>query len=155
MNLAHIAIFLCVISYVNTSKESAVDSTKQETSSVLVEVEDPIANGLEYRRFKEAVHKGDLRAAWGVFCKGSDELKKHCGEYLVGLGSSRLVKLIKGADDHGNEWLLQVILVYADQPLINDVFNAVKPSNYMLRRVACECRLGLHASTIHLSSREN
>ena len=67
---------------------------------------------------------------------GNDELKKYCGKHLISLGSSRLVELINGARDHPQEWILQVLLVHADQPLIDKVFDALKPSNDILRRVA-------------------
>ena len=90
------------------------------------------------------------------FRSGGDELKKYCGKYLVSLESSRLVELINDADDSlHKEWLLQVILMHADQPLIDEVFGELKPSNDLLRRCCKKCRLGLHASKIHLPSQQN
>ena len=37
---------------------------------------------------------------------------------------------------NNKEWMLQVLLVHADQPLIDEVFGELKPSNDLLRDVA-------------------
>ena len=75
-----------------------------------------------------------MDAAKSVFDGGNDELKKYCGKYLVSLGSSRLVELINGADDDNKKWMLQVILVHADQPLIDKVFDALNLSNVLFEK---------------------
>ena len=48
--------------------------------------------------------------------------------------------------------MLQVILMHADQSFIDEVFGEIKLSNDLLKDVAGQCRVGLYASTIHLSS---
>ena len=39
------------------------------------------------------------------------------------------------------KWMLQVILVHADQPLIDKVFGEIKPSNDLLKDVAVSADL--------------
>ena len=52
----------------------------------------------------------------------------------MSLGNSRLVELINGASDiYIKSWMLQVLLMYAEQPLIDEVFDALKPSNRFLK----------------------
>jgi len=97
---------------------------------------DSIANSTEAQEFREAVQKGDVWTAWYVFIKGNDKLKECCGKHLVSLERSGLVELIKGAEDH-KDWVLKVILVHADQSLINEVFAAIKPTNRDLCYIAC------------------
>ena len=72
----------------------------------------------------------------------SNELKKYCGNYLISLGSVEFVKLINGEkEEYIKKWMLQAILVHANQPLIDEVFGALEPSNYLLRSVASSTEL--------------
>jgi hypothetical protein len=113
--------------------------TEQGTFSV--PAEDPIPSSPEANGFIEAAQKDDMNAAFDVFDGGNDELKKYCGKYLVSLGSPRLVELINRANDDIKKWMLQVILVHADQQLVNKVFGKVNPPNKLLRKVASSADL--------------
>ena len=95
---------------------------EQRTPSVLVKVKNHITN-TKFQRFKEAVHNDDMYDAYHIFKSGNDELKKYCGEYLISLGSPELVELINSvAFEYIKSWLLRVLLVHADQPLIDECF---------------------------------
>ena len=109
-------------------------STEQTTS--LVSTIDPIASSPEWITFREAVQSGDVEVAFGVFRDGSDALKKYCGKRLASLKSSTLVRLISSASFHYVPWLLSVILVHANQTLMDKVFAELKPSNDLLSWVA-------------------
>jgi hypothetical protein len=87
------------------------------------------------------VQGGDMLAANNIFETGSDELKKYYAKYLVRQEGSRFVELVNGVDKNIKEWMLRILLVYADQPLINEVFRALKPSNDLLNRVAYSAEL--------------
>ena len=120
-----------------------------------VEVEDPIASSPEAQSFREAVQRGDMEAAKNVFDSGNDELKKYCGEYLVSLGSSRLVELINGANDmtSRNGCCKSFWCMLINHSSIKFLVN----SNLQMTFERCckQCRLGLHASKIHLPSQQN
>lgn len=119
----------------NAKKHSPILSAKPGTT--LVPMEDPIAHSSKGQRFKEALQRGDVYTARGVFDSGNDELKRYGGKHLVSLGSIRIVELINGVErDCIKAWVLQVLLIYAEQLLIGTVFDAIKPSNDLLRHVA-------------------
>ena len=101
---------------------------------VPVKVEDTITSSPEGRRFMEAIQNGDTIVMKKIFDDGSDELKKLCGEYLVSLKGSRLIELIKKTVER--QWILQTLLVHADQSLIDEVFGKIKLDLSMLRLVA-------------------
>lgn len=111
-------------------------STGEKIPSVPVKAIDPIASTHEGIAFREAMQDGYMKNARDVFSGGSGELKKYCVKHLVGLGSSRLVQLINRANDDNKVWMLQIILVHADQSLIESVFGAFKPSNNLLMVIA-------------------
>ena len=97
---------------------------------------DPIANSFKGQSFREAVQKDVMKDAFNVFYFGNDELKKYCGKYLISLGLPKFVDLIKRARDNVKEWLLEILLVHADQLFVNEVLTELKPSNGLLRGVA-------------------
>ena len=99
-----------------------------------------IGDSREARRFRDAIEKGDVGTARGIFDKGNDEQRKYYGEYLVGLGRGRLVGLIKNSGYY-KYWLLSIIMLYAEEGLINEVFEEVKPSDWDLRDAAGDADL--------------
>jgi hypothetical protein len=118
------------------------ESSGEGASSVPEKEDDPIANTSEGQGFVEAVQISDMKAARKIFGDGNNERKKYCGKYLVSLGSARLVELIKGAwNNKIKEWLLQILLVHADQSVLDNVFGAVKPSNRNLKWAAGSAEL--------------
>jgi len=94
-----------------------------------------VASSHEVQPFVEAVKKGDMNTAFRVFHKSNDKLREHYGEYLVSLGKSELVKLVNGAGNY-KTWMLSVILVYADQELIDEVSAETKPTDDVLSYAA-------------------
>ena len=109
---------------------------EQRTPSVLVKVKNHITN-TKFQRFKEAVHNDDMYDAYHIFKSGNDELKKYCGEYLISLGSPELVELINSvAFEYIKSWLLRVLSVHAEQPLLDNVFDALDPPSDLLKEVA-------------------
>jgi len=135
MNIFHVALFLCVICYVYASEKSVID-LEQENTSVPVEVVDPIASSPKGIAFREAVQGKDMDAARYIFYHGDDKLMNYCGKYLISLESPKLVELIKSANFDNEVWLLRVVLIFAGLLLINQVFDAVKPSDNILGHVA-------------------
>lgn len=101
-----------------------------------VPVEDLIASSPEGKSFVVAVQDNDMSNARNIFDAGGDELKKYCVKHLVGLESSKLVELMQGSHDSNKKWVLQILSVHADQPLIDAVFKGIEPSNDLLRDVA-------------------
>lgn len=102
-------------------------------------MDDPIANSTEAQEFRKAVHEDDMMSAYIAFeyNNSSDGLKKYYGEYLISLEGSKLVELINnGTNDSVKAWMLQVLLVYANQSLIDEVFEETKPSKDILEGVA-------------------
>lgn len=116
--------------------QSLHKSSIEEGTSSVPEVENHIVSSLEAQSFVRAMQRGYMDAARGIFENSNNELRKYCVEHLISLGSSRLVELINGADDDNREWILQVPLVHADQPLIDEVFGALNLSNWVLKDVA-------------------
>jgi hypothetical protein len=117
-------------------------SSGEETSSLPIEVEDPIASSPEGQGFIGALQRNDMEAAaLHVFNSDNDELKRYCPKRLISLGDSNLVELIHGTDLDNKTWMLQVILVHADQQLVNKVFGKVNPPNKLLREVAYSANL--------------
>jgi len=114
--------------------------SKRETSLVPVG-EDPVASSPEAQRFVEAVEKGDMNTAFKVYKSGNDGLKECCGKYLVSFEKPELVKLVKGARDDIKTWMLNMVLTYADQALIDEVSAEIKPTDDLLRRVASSADL--------------
>ena len=82
-----------------------------------------------------------MENAGNVYNSSNVRSKSYCGKYLINLGSIELVKLIKGASDSNKIWMLRVLLVHAGWQLINEVFNALKLSNAILREVATSADL--------------
>ena len=101
-----------------------------------VQVVDSNASSPEVKLFVEAVQISDMLAAFNIFHSYNTDLKEYCGKHLVSLGSLELVELINRAGQYIKGWMLQVILVHAEQQLIDEVFDMVKPSNILLRDVA-------------------
>lgn len=135
MNIICIALLLCVICHVYAS-EDTIDLSEQGASLVSVEMIDPIANSLESQHFVRAVHRSDAKIAFLVF-EGSDyEIRKYCAEHLVSLKSAKFVELINDANSRGEAWLLRLLLVHADRSLVDEVFDVIKPSNWVLSGVA-------------------
>ena len=96
-------------------------------------VED-IASSSEVKKFRYAVQDGEMETASHSYTYGDDQLRKLKGEYLVSLGSSKLIELICETEDRG--WILGALLVYADDFLIYQVFDKTRPSDDILRSVA-------------------
>ena len=107
------------------NKKGKKHSPKREASLVLVE--NPIANSPEGQRFAGAVQKGRMRDALHVFNEGNSELRSCCGKYLISLGLPKFVDLIKCARDNIKEWLLEILFVHVDQPLVDEVLTELKP----------------------------
>ena len=115
-------------------------STEQETPSV--PMIDPIANNPEGKRFKKAVQIGDIYAMRKVFDRGDDGVRKCYVQYLVNLGNVRFVALIRSTCEVDEQaWLLQIILVHADQSFIESVFTILDPQNYLLVKIAYSAEL--------------
>jgi len=91
--------------------------------------------------FKSAIEKGDVEAAKVIFDKGNEEEKKYYGEYLISLGRERLVGLIKRSSGNDKYWLLSIIMLYAEEGLINEVFKEVEPSDVAWIVIACNADL--------------
>src|ERR1700733_6219744 len=126
MNILYIAPLLCVICYVFASE---ADSSATQVTGKLGAIEDDAS------RFKEAIEKGEMGVAKDVFGEGNNEQRKYYGEYLVGLGREKLVELIKNSRDC-KSWLLSIIMLRAEEGLINEVFKEVEPSDWDWRDVA-------------------
>jgi len=106
------------------------NTDKQPVPSLSVKTHKPIASSLEARRFREAVDDGVLGRAQHVLKLGTDELRSYCGQYLVSLPVDKLVGFVctprKGLDKY---WLVGMICVHADQPLLDTVFEELESSD--------------------------
>ena len=131
MNILYIALFLCMVWHALASKDVSVLGKRKTPDLETVNDEGAIASSTKAQRFRKAVERGDFVAAWNVFDCDNDKLKECCGKYLVSLGRSGLVELVKGAGFR-KYWILRVISMYADQPLIDEVFAEIKPTNELL-----------------------
>src|ERR1700738_2721721 len=100
MNILYIALFLCMVWHVLASNDVSVLGKRKTPALETVTERGAIASSTEAQEFSKAVEGGDMWAAWRVFYNGNDKLKEHCGKYLVSLGRSGLVELIKGAGFH-------------------------------------------------------
>lgn len=77
-----------------------------------------------------------MHAASKILDTGSCKLKRYCGDCMIGLGSSKVIRLIKNTKVlFVKEWILGVLLVYASISLFNAVTDVIKPSNFILSRV--------------------
>lgn len=101
-----------------------------------VDQEDAIASRPESRALREVVNRGDMEAVFNVLKSGNDELQNYCVKYLISLGSSGLVKVIKSASPYIKTRMLRVLVVHADQSLISKVFAEIKPTEDILCGVA-------------------
>src|ERR1700733_1690716 len=126
MNILYIALLLGVICHVSASETGL---NKRQVTGKLGAIEDDVS------RFKEAIEKGEVTIARDVFRDGNNEQKKNYGKHLVGLGREKLVELIKNSRDC-KSWLLSIIMLYAKEGLINEVFKEVEPSDWDWRDVA-------------------
>ena len=108
----------------------------QSVSSVPVEVEDSFAHTPEGQRFMHAIVIGDIVSAFHVFTTCNEEQEKRCVKYLVSLEGSKLVDLITDATSFTKKWMLQVILVHANDSLCDYVFDGIQPSSALLAWVA-------------------
>ena len=97
---------------------------------------DSVANSFRGHQFRRAMQQGDMYTANNIFNDGSDELKKYSVKYLTSLKSSKLVELIKNAYADYRTWILRILLIHADQSLVEEVLGALKPSNWLLSWVA-------------------
>ena len=97
---------------------------------------DPVASSFRGHQFRRAMQQGDMYTANNIFNDGSDELKKYSVKYLTSLKSSKLVELIKNAYADYRTWILRILLIHADQSLVEEVLGALKPSNWLLSWVA-------------------
>ena len=152
MNLYCIVLICCMVSSVYTS-EGTSKSLKQRMTLLFkpVSKEETIACSSGRQGFRKAVREGNMNIAFDVFNNGSDELKKYCGKYLINQGSTKLVELINGAARHINDWMLQLILVHADQRLVDQIFDALNFPNEVSSRVARNVELAcMPQKFIHL-----
>lgn len=133
MNVFYTALIFCVICCAYAS-ESAIGLVEQGMSSV--SLEDPIASSYEAQRFREAVQSNDIDVASNIFSQGNDEQRNYCVKHMIGLGSYRLVNLINYTREFYKQWILRVLLVHADQQLLDKVFSSLKPSADLLARVS-------------------
>ena len=119
---------------------------EQEMSPSSLEMDDPIANGPEAQRFKQAVDEGDMDVANNIFSWGNDQLKRYCVDYMASSRSPKFVGLIKSAKDNVKAWILKALLVHADPSLLDAAIDIVRPGNDLLRDIAvnvelpCLCR---------------
>ena len=88
--------------------------------------------------FKEAVQKGDMGTAINVFNLSKHELGEYGIRYLINTRrSANVIELIKNIA-HGSlkVWALETLLVHADQPLIDKVFDKLDFPDSFLTSVA-------------------
>lgn len=135
MDIIYVIFLLCVISYVYAS-DGATGLVKQEKSSAPAVMGDPTTNTFKWIAFRQAVQSGNMSSAHSVLMSGDKGLKRYCVMHLLSLGSVKLVELINGTNNNQKPWILQIILVCANQSLLNTVFAELKPSNDLLSRVA-------------------
>ena len=111
MNIFYIALLLCLIYHVYASETIFGGLYQRVTLFFLpMGMQDPIANSVEGRAFREAVQRGRLSAANGLIYSGNDELKNYYSKYLASLESSKLVELINGAKNGNKIWMLRIFL---------------------------------------------
>ena len=115
--------------------------TLDEGLLITIEPEKPIKDSRGVKAFKEAMEKynvGDnIENAYNIYRRGDEELKKHCAEHLISLGSPRLTRRINHAkEEYFKRWLLEVPLVHADQTFLNELFKELNPSDDLLLGVA-------------------
>ena len=113
-----------MVCHVLASENGIPDLDKQVVPQGSVGEEDTIASSSEAQGFVGAVQRGDVETALNVLSSGSDQLREHCGNHLVSLGSHRLVELINSASNYTVR-MLQAIFTHADQPLIGEVFDEI------------------------------
>jgi hypothetical protein len=118
----------------NKNKKSS--HPKQGPPSTLVDSLPGDGDNPICQSFREAVQGGDAFTAIKVFHGGNNELKRHCAMYLISLGSSELVDMIYNAHALIRIGLLQVLLVYASQQLLDEIFDALEFPNNILSDVA-------------------
>jgi hypothetical protein len=138
MNILCIALILCGISCVYAGG-STYERFKQQVTLFFNPIDngDPAANSFRGRWFREAMQKGDMKTAWRVFYSDNNEQREYCARHLVSLESDKLVELINSTNDIAiKKWMLRIILIHAEQSLIDKVFGALKPSNDLLKNVA-------------------
>ena len=128
MNILYVFLLLCVIYPVFAS---VTGLNKPQVTGKVVSIGDSPEEGM----FRSAIDKGDVEAAICIFNKGNDDQKECYGKYLISLGSKRLVGLIKSSEDY-KYWLLSMIILYAKQDLIKEVFKEVEPSDLDLPNIA-------------------
>ena len=134
MNILYVLLLLiCAICHVFGS-QYVMNIIKSETS--LVPVEGSITSDPKAKQFREAVQNGNMNAAQRVFDNGSSALKKYCSEHLVSLGSPKLIQLVEDERGKNREWMLHVLLVYADESFYDEVFRAVNIPNSLSSEVA-------------------
>ena len=92
-----------------------------------MEIEDPTKNSYGAKEFIKAIESGDLSTAFKISKSIGNEERKYA-EYLIGLGSEKLVGLISSAREHKG-WLLGYVYWYAKQEFINEILRRVKPSD--------------------------
>ena len=85
----------------------------------------------------KAVDDDDLNTTSSIFFHDKDELEEYSSNYWSSLQRSRLVKLIKDVkyDDIKN-WIKKTSMVNLEQSLLNNVLDAVNPSNDISRWIA-------------------
>lgn len=139
MNIIYPTLLLCAAYYICASKQGEIVLREQRVLTPR-EAEDPIANSPDVQSFKQMVEMGCLGATHSFFNLGNDKLKRYYIKHLISLGDVRLAELVNDGRS-GISWLLQIILVHANQNLLDKVFNALKDLNDTLVRVASSAEL--------------
>lgn len=133
MKLLHVILSLCVVNHIFASGDVVAELDEQD---------DSMSNARDQLLFETSIMKDDMGAAIRVFRDGDSEVMEFCVKHLVKLGDPKLViELVNNIGYFDKSQSLRVFLAHADQPMIEDVLNELKPSNDILELIACNADL--------------
>lgn len=142
MKPLYVALSLCVVCYVFASEDLVTGLGKRKSSSLAVIDGDIIAGSFAVQSFMKAAQEGNMIIATEIFNNSDTELRKACVKHLINLRNPLLVaQLINTAEDNNGLKALEVFLMHADQPFIDEIFEVLNPSDELLGGLADSANL--------------